>query len=206
MEGVNKTNSRGVPRPDGVVEFRGPDQARRLSARELRVETPAAALVLVAATALVLLASSSRTMDAGVLVVMVLTYGVAARVRLCLGAGYAMPNQFVLVPMLYLLAADSVPLIVAGTLAGTAVLDTLLGRAHPERILTAVADAWHVLGGALVFVLAGEPEPVLSSWWGLAPALAAQFPADLVAPTPREGLRPGLPPPAVPGGPRPAFP
>src|SRR3954468_16375600 len=188
MEGVNTTNSRGVPRPDRLLEFWRPYQSRRLSARELRVESAAAALFLVAATALVLLASSSRTMDAGVLVVMVLTYGFASRVRLYLGAGYAMPNQFVLVPMLYLLPADSVPLIVAGTLAGTAVLDTLLGRAHPERILTAVADAWHVLGGALVFVLAGEPEPELSSWAVLGAALAAQCAFDLVAATAREWL------------------
>src|SRR3954452_3907879 len=175
MEGVNTTNSRGVPRPDRLLEFWRPYQSRRLSARELRVESAAAALFLVAATALVLLASSSRSLDPGLLLVMVLTYGFASRVRLYLGAGYAMPNQFVLVPMLYLLPADSVPLIVAGTLAGTALLDTLLGRAHPERILTAVADAWHVLGGALVFVLSGEPAPVLSSWWVLALALAAQF-------------------------------
>src|SRR4051794_2419898 len=195
MEGVNTTNSRGVPRPDRILELWRPNQSRPPSARKLRVESAAAALFLVAATALVLLASSSRTMDAGVLVVMVLTYGFASRVRLYLGAGYAMPNQFVLVPMLYLLPADSVPLIVAGTLAGTAVLDTLLGRAHPERILTAVADAWHVLGGALVFVLAGEPAPELSSWAVLGGALAAQCAVDLVAATAREwagrGIAPG---------------
>jgi diguanylate cyclase (GGDEF)-like protein len=105
-----------------------------------------------------------------------------------------MPNQFVLVPMLYLLPADGVPLIVAGTLAGTAVLDTLLGRAHPERILTAVADAWHVLGGALVFVLASEPAAQLSSWPWLAAALAAQCAVDMVAASTREWLGRGIPP------------
>src|SRR3954469_12560089 len=164
MEGVNTTNSRGVPRPDRLLEFWRPYQSRRLSARELRVESAAAALFLVAATALVLLASSSRTMDAGVLVVMVLTYGFASRVRLYLGAGYAMPNQFVLVPMLYLLPADSVPLLVATALAGRTALDAAIRRAHPERTPAPVADAWHVMGGALVFVLAGEPDATLSSW------------------------------------------
>src|SRR4051794_15083993 len=194
MEGVNTTNSRGVPRPDRILELWRPNQSRPPSARKLRVESAAAALFLVAATALVLLASSSRTMDAGVLVVMVLTYGFASRVRLYLGMGYAMPNQFVLVPMLYLLPADSVPLVVAATLAGTALMDTLLGRAHPERILTAIADAWHVLGGALVFVLAGEPDPALSSWPWLLAALVAQCAVDLVAATTREWLGRGIAP------------
>jgi diguanylate cyclase (GGDEF)-like protein len=115
-------------------------------------------------------------------------------VRLYLGMGYAMPNEFVLVPMLYLLPVDSVPLLVAGTLAATSVFDSVLGRAHPERLLTAVADAWHVIGAALVFLAASEPDPKLSSWWVLALALCAQFVIDFVAATTREWLGRRIPP------------
>src|SRR3954452_3621745 len=175
LEGRDSSYSQSGPRADRLLEFWRPYETRRLSAREVRVQGIAAAGFVVAATALAIVGNSRRSTDVGLVAVMVLTYAFASRVRLYLGMGYAMPNQFVLVPMLYLLPADAVPLLVGGTLAGTALLDTLLGRAHPERILTAVADAWHVLGGALVFVLAGEPEPVLSSWWVLALALAAQF-------------------------------
>jgi diguanylate cyclase (GGDEF)-like protein len=176
------------------LEFWRPYQSRRLTPRELRVEGAAAVLFLAAATVLPIVASSGRSLDVGLTLVIALTYAFASRVRLYLGAGYAMPNQFVLVPMLYLLPPDAVPLVVAGTLAATALLDTLLGRAHPERILTAIADAWHVLGGALVFVLAGEPDPELSSWAVLGGALVAQCAFDLVAATAREWLGRGIAP------------
>jgi diguanylate cyclase (GGDEF)-like protein len=96
--------------------------------------------------------------------------------------------------MLYLLPTDAVPLLVAGTLAGACLLDSLLGRAHLERVATAVADTWHVLGAALVFLVAGEPGPELSSWWVLALALAAQFGIDFIAATTREWLGRRIPP------------
>ena len=194
MDGQKASYSRTGPRADRLLEFWRPYQSRRLSSREVQVQGTAAAAFLVAATALAVLGTSHRSTDVGLTVVMILTYAFASRVRLYLGMGYAMPNQFVLVPMLYLLPADSVPLVVGGTLAGTAALDTLLGRAHPERILTALADAWHVLGGAIVFVIAGEPAPELSSWWVLGLALSAQFAVDLVAATAREWLGRRIPP------------
>ena len=156
MEGPTSSYSRGGPRADRLLEFWRPYQSRRLSRREIWVQGVAAAAFVVAATALAVIGTSERSMNVGLAAVMVLTYAFASRVRLYLGMGYAMPNQFVLVPMLYLLPADGVPLLVAGTLAGTSVIDSLLGRAHPERILTAVADAWHVLGGALRYVLRGR--------------------------------------------------
>jgi len=185
---------RSGPHVERLLEFWRPYQTRRLSRREIRVQGAAAVLFVAAATALAVFGTSERSMNVGLLVVMALTYAFASRVRLYLGMGYAMPNQFVLVPMLYLLPADSVPLVVAGTLAGTALIDTLLGRAHPERILTAIADAWHVLGGALVFVLAGEPDPTLSSWPWLLAALVAQCAVDLIAATTREWLGRGISP------------
>ena len=126
---------------------------------------------------------------------LVLTYAFASRVRLYLGMGYAMPNQFVLVPMLYLLPAGQRPAAGGGDARRRPRCWTrVLGRAHPERMLTAVADAWHVLGGALVFVLACEPDPTLSSWPWLAAALAAQCAVDLVAASGAGVARPRHPP------------
>jgi diguanylate cyclase (GGDEF)-like protein len=171
-----------------LLEFWRPYQSRRLSRREIRVQGIAAGGFVIAAVALAIVETSTRSTNVGLAIVMVLTYAFASRVRLFLGMGYAMPNEFVLVPMLYLLPTDSVPLLVAGTLAGVSVLDSLLGRAHPERVLTAVADTWHVVGAALVFLAAGEPGPRLSSWWVLALALVAQFAIDLVSAVTREWL------------------
>jgi diguanylate cyclase (GGDEF)-like protein len=170
------------------LEFWRPYQSRRLSPREIRVQGAAALGFVAAATALAIAGTSERSTNVGLAAVMVLTYAFASRVRLYLGMGYAMPNQFVLVPMLYLLPVDGVPLLVAGTLAGTSVLESVLGRAHPERLLTAVADTWHVVGAALVFMAAGEPAPRLSSWWVLALALIAQFVIDFANATAREWL------------------
>ena len=176
------------------MEFWRPYQSRRLSRRELWVHGVAAGGFAVAAVALAVFGTSGRSMNVGLAAVMVLTYAFASRVRLYLGMGYVMPNELVLVPMLYLLPTDAVPLLVAGTLAGACLLDTLLGRAHLERVITAVADTWHVVGAALVFLAAGEPGPQLSSWWVLALALAAQFAIDFVAATTREWLGRRIPP------------
>ncbi len=194
MEGSNSTPDRAGPRAERLLEFWRPYQSRRLTPRELRVEGAAAAGFIAVAVALPLLMDSRRPLNLGLAVVLCLTYAFASRVRLYFGSGYAMPNEFVLVPMLYLLPVDALPALLALTLAGTSVIDSLLRRAHPERILTAVADAWHVVGAALVFLAAGEPGPRLSSWWVLALALAAQFAVDLVAATAREWLGRGISP------------
>jgi diguanylate cyclase (GGDEF)-like protein len=186
--------TRSGSRADRLLEFWRPFQSRRLSRPELRVHGAAAVGFIIAATSLAIFGTSSRSLNVGLAAVLILTYAFATRVRLYLAMGFAMPNEFVLVPMLFLLPADGVPLMVAGTLAGTSLLDSLLGRAHPERLVTAVADAWHVVGAALVFMAAGEPGPRLSSWWVLALALAAQFAIDLVAAITREWLGRRIPP------------
>src|SRR3954447_23346146 len=188
MEGSISTSDRPGSRVDRLLEFWRPYQARRLTRRELWVHGVAAAGFLAIAVGLVVAVDSRREMDWGVAIVIVLTYAFASRVRMYLGSGYAMPNELVLVPALYLLPVDAVPLLLACTLAGTSLIDSVLGRAHPERVVTAVADAWYVVGGVLVFLAAGEPDPTLSTLPVLIAALAAQFAFDLVSATTREWL------------------
>src|SRR5262249_55453770 len=144
VEGSISTPERTGGPVERLLEFWRPFQSRRMARREFLVEATAAVAFLVPAIALAGLAASSRSSTVGFAAVIVLTYAVSSRVRAYLGAGYAMPNQFVLVPMLYLLPADSVPLLVAVALAGRTMLDAALRRAHPERIPAAIADAWHV--------------------------------------------------------------
>ncbi len=146
-------------------------------------------LVLVA-SAMAALLPSDRGLDIAVALALVACHAAASRVRLYVGAGYAMPTQLVLVPMLFLLPASSVPLWVACGL----VLAGLGRRAHPERVVSSVADAWHAVGPSLVIVAAGEPAANLAAVPVVAAAFAAQCATDAVSATAREWLGRGIPP------------
>jgi diguanylate cyclase (GGDEF)-like protein len=173
-----------------LLEHWRPYRPRRLTARERRVETVGAAGLIVVAGVLALTVTSDRPTDVLVGLALIATLALAFRVRLYLGAGFATPTWVVLVPMLYLLPAPLVPLCVAvGMVAGTA-----LGRAHPERLITAIGDAWFAVGPALVFLAFSEPAPELASWPELALALLAACAVDLTIATAREWLGRGIPP------------
>ena len=184
----------GGSHTDRLLEFWRPYRPRRLTPRELRVEAATACAFVAFAAALALLAPAGRPFEPGPALALALVYAFASRVRLYLGSGFAMPNQFVLVPMLYLLPPSSVPALVACTLVLTAIVDSLAGGAHRERILSAVADAWPVAGGAAVFVVAGAPDAGLESWDILAFALAAECATDLLAVFFREWVGRGIAP------------
>ena len=173
-----------------LLEHWRPYRPRRLTPREVRVEAVCAAGFVVVALVLALTVSSDRSTDVLVAAGLVASLALVSRVRLYLGAGYAMPTQLVLVPMLYLLPVPLVPACVAlGLVAGAA-----LGRPHPERLITSVGDAWHAVGPALVFLAFGEPAAELGTWPILALALLAQCGTDLAVATGREWLGRGIPP------------
>jgi len=170
-----------------------PHRSRRLSRRELAVEGAAATAFIAAAAALALLATGERPFSPSSAVVLVACYAVAARVRLYLGAGFGMPSQLVLVPMLFLLPASIVPAAVACALAAGAVTDVGLGRERAERVLTAVNDAWYAFGGALVLLAAGEPPAGAAALPVVLAALAGQGALDLCMTSLRERLGRGIP-------------
>jgi diguanylate cyclase (GGDEF)-like protein len=173
-----------------LLEHWRPYKPRRLTARERRVESVGAAGFILVAGVLALTVSSDRSTDVLVGLGLIGTLALAFRVRLYLGAGFATPTWVVLVPMLYLVPAPLVPACVgAGMVLGTA-----LGRPHPERLITAIGDAWFAVGPALVFLAFSEPAPALSSWPELALALLAGCAVDLTIATAREWLGRGIPP------------
>ena len=177
-------------RVERLLEHWRPYRPRRLTRREVRVEAVCAAGFAAVALVLALAVPSERSADPWVAAGLIAALALASRVRLYLGAGYAMPTQLVLVPMLYLLPAPLVPLCVAaGLVAGSA-----SGRPHPERLVVSVGDAWHAVGPALVFLAAGEPAASLDTWPTLALALLAQCVTDLTVATAREWLGRGISP------------
>jgi diguanylate cyclase (GGDEF)-like protein len=173
-----------------LLEHWRPYKPRRLTGRERSVETVGAAGLVLVAGVLALTVSSDRSTDVLVGVGLIATLALAFRVRLYLGAGFATPTWVVLVPMLYLVPAPLVPACVAAGM----VLGTAFGLAHPERLITAIGDAWFAVGPALVFLAFSEPAPALSSWPELSLALLAGCAVDLTVATAREWLGRGIPP------------
>jgi diguanylate cyclase (GGDEF)-like protein len=148
---------------------------RRASQRELLVDATAAVLFLVAAAGLLLLGGVDG-LRPGLAVLLIVVYALVARIEFPVGAGYVVPTQLVLIPMLMLLPPAIVPTAVAlGLLAGNAI-DCTLGRIAPRRVLSAVPDAWHAIGPAVVLLLAGSP----TIGFGELPLLVLAFAAGCV--------------------------
>jgi diguanylate cyclase (GGDEF)-like protein len=162
-------------------------RSRRAGARELIVETLAAALFLACAIPLAIPAFASSSIDPLLAVLLVGMYALASRlIRFPIGAGYVVPSYLVLVPMLLLLPPALAPLLTAlGLIVGT-VGQVLAGRAEPKRVLFAIPDAWHALGPALVLVAFGRPHGALDDTWVYASAFGAGCLIDLISATVRE--------------------
>jgi HD-GYP domain-containing protein (c-di-GMP phosphodiesterase class II) len=148
---------------------------------------------LVGGVALVLLAPPAQNhLDPALAAALTIAFAFAYRVRFHDGAGFAVPTQVVLVPMLLLLPPAIVPLLVAsGVTLGNAER-CLRGRLHPQRLVLSMADAPYSLGPAIVLAFAGPAEP---SWTALpiyAAALLAQFAFDLAGSVLRDWFVVGL--------------
>lgn len=177
-----------------LLERWRPYDSRALTRREVRVEAVAAASLVAVAVALPLLLPPTRGFDLGVALALIASMAIASRVRLYVGAGSAVPTQLVLVPMLFLLPPAAVPACVAAGLVLAESFDILRRRAHPERVLTSTADAWHAVAPSLVFAAAGAPPPEIAYWAVLAMAAIAQCGSDLLIATAREWLGRGIAP------------
>jgi PAS domain S-box-containing protein len=178
---------------DALLEQREPSVARRLTARERRVEAAMAGLFLAVAIALAI-AGSGDWSNVPSVVLLVGTYAFVARVRFQVGPGLIRPTELVLVPMLFLLPPLSVPLLVA---AGSLVseLPAIARRtAHPERALVSLADSWYAVGPAAVIGLFADPGSSRITWSVCVLALLAQFAVDFAASTLREWFGAGISP------------
>jgi diguanylate cyclase (GGDEF)-like protein len=151
---------------------------RRASERELVVEASAAALFLLAASVLVLTRGVTGV-RVPVAALLIGVYAVVGRIEFPVGTGHVVPTQLILVPMLLMLPPAIVPVAVAiGLVSGTAA-ECALGRVPPRRILSAVPDAWHAVGPAVVLLVAGSPRIGFDQLPLLAAAFAAGCVVDL---------------------------
>jgi diguanylate cyclase (GGDEF)-like protein len=158
---------------------------RRASHRELLVDAVAAALFVAVAGALLLAAGGTRPHGGevapftGTAVLLIAVYALVGRIEFPLGAGYVVPTQLILVPMLLVLPPAAVPAAVGvGMVLGNTV-DWAFGRVPPWRFLSAVPDAWHAVGPAVLLLLAGSPTIGVGRLPLLAVAIAAGCLLDL---------------------------
>jgi diguanylate cyclase (GGDEF)-like protein len=129
----------------------------RASRRELIVEAAAGALFLAAWAGLLVAQGAAQPLDPAAVGLLVVLYVLVARVEFPVGTGHVLPTQLVLVPMLVLLPPAVVPGVVALGLVAATAIDWALRRVPARRLVSAVPDAWHALGAAVVLVAAGSP-------------------------------------------------
>jgi diguanylate cyclase (GGDEF)-like protein len=179
---------------DRLLEETWEDRSRRISRRELVTEGIAAVLFLAGAAALLVAAPPSDGAQPALAAGLVALYAVVALVEFPVGAGYVMPTQLVLVPMLLLLPPATVPPLVALGYVLSRVSRRAAGSGSALRVLFSVADAWYAIGPAAVLVAAGSQPLHPRDWPLLVAALVAAGLVDAGAGTVREAGARGIAP------------
>lgn len=146
------------------------------SRRLLITEAAAAVAFIVAAGALAIVGSSSRSFSLSTVAVTAVAFLVASKVKFQVGSAWTAPMQLVFVPMLFLLPTPFVPLIVAACWVVEQLPKALARRLSATRALAGVADNFFALGPALVLVLFGAQVFSWSNW----PVFLLAFLAQIV--------------------------
>jgi HD-GYP domain-containing protein (c-di-GMP phosphodiesterase class II) len=163
--------------------------------REGLVRGLVAALFLSCALPLALVAGTHRHPAWWLYPVFAVGYAAASSIGFGVGAGEALPTELVLVPMLFVLPAASVPLIVLTGLGLAAAREVATGALSLRRALVwAPISSVFALGPALVFVAAHEPRADVHGGVVVAIALAVQFALDAAASSTLEWLANGVSP------------
>ena len=131
----------------------------RLRGGERTVRWLWAVAFLAVAAALAATTPPSAHIDIFLLAALLLSFAVASRIEFEVGSGFAVPTELVLVPMLFLLPAEIVPLVVAAALVLGQAPDYILGRAPLERVAVPIGNASFALGPAAVIAAVGVPGP-----------------------------------------------
>ena len=185
---------RDLPTTDRMLEESWRARTRRLPSREVVTETTGLVLFLAAAIALLVLAPAGRDAPAALVAALTLAYALTSHVRFPVGFVSIVPSHLVLFPLLFALPPALVPLCAFTGMVLSSSVDALRGVPPRWRVLMCGNDAWHVLGGAAVLVLAGQPSigEVTAAQLGL--AFAAVLALDWVSGLAREWIASGVSP------------
>ena len=181
-----------APEIDAATERRIEESYERrrrpLERHELLSSLPFIAGFLAVGVALAVLGEPAREFSLPLAVAFVVVYAFAEGIQFSTGAGYTVPTQLVLVPMLLLLPTPLVPLLVAVAIVGCALRDVSRRGDSFGRGLLTVGDAWFALAPALVLVALGAQTPDVHYWPAYLAALAAQLVANATVFLARAGL------------------
>ncbi|MEA2385856.1 MAG: hypothetical protein QOJ22_30 [Thermoleophilaceae bacterium] len=130
---------------------------------------------LVAAVAVLVLIEPQRSADPFVIGMLVVLYAVVSRVTFEIGNGFVVPEQFVFVPMLFIVPLPLVPLLVAGAFILGELPSYIRGRVPPSRAICCIGDSWFTLGPVIVLATLAHGEAAsLDSLWIYVAAFGAQ--------------------------------
>lgn len=163
--------------------------------RQVQAEVLVGGAFIAAAIALVALAPGGTPWQAVPIVVVVLAYAAATNVRFELGQGFTDASLLVLVPMLFVVPAEAVPLLAAAGRGLGTVPAVVRGREHPAHLGFVLASSWHAVGPAAVLALATDPGgPRWEDWPWFIAALLAMLACDTASGLAREALGRGVRP------------
>ncbi len=186
--------STAVGRLPAEIEAARARASRRLRLRERAVTAVLALGFAAVAFPLALNATSDRAPSLWLVAFLIAAYAAASRIEVEVGGALALPTQLALVPLLFLVPVEKVPLCVALGLTVGALPDVRRGALPPERLAIVLTRACHALGPAVVLSAAGEPGPDWSRSAVLLGALGAQFGVDLAVRSLRGWLGTGISP------------
>jgi len=176
------------PEADGLVEELRGRRHQPLARDERLASIVVGGSFFVVATPLAIMGTSSQQLSLSTLAILLFAYAVASQVEFEIGAGFAVPTELLLVPMLFLLPVGIVPLVVAAGLVFGEILFRRGRQDHMERIAVVPGSAWHAVGPASVLLAAGSPAPSLSDWPLYVGAFGAQMAFDFTSSAAREWI------------------
>lgn len=153
----------------------------------------AGAFLAVAVAALLTIDAPARASAPDVLLLLAV-YVLATQVRFEFGPSFVLPTELTLVPLLFLAPLGAVPLLVAAAMTVGNAVWVVRGRLPADRLVSAVADSWHVMGPVGVLALAGAPAPSLRDWHVYVAAFGAQILIEGLVLSVREWVDRGIPP------------
>jgi HD-GYP domain-containing protein (c-di-GMP phosphodiesterase class II) len=151
-------------------------------------------MYLIAAVTALLLLPTGRHASPFVVAVYVGCYAAVSRVEFEIGRGASVPTELVLVPMLFVLPLNTLPVCVAAGLALRDPWALVRGGWKPERLFVLFVSCWHAFGPVLFLVAAHAFVPTWRGWPLYTGALLAQFVFDFAATSLREWLAFGASP------------
>jgi HD-GYP domain-containing protein (c-di-GMP phosphodiesterase class II) len=178
---------------DALVEQSRARLPHGFARREMLTTFTVGSSFLAAAVGCLTMLPAARPASVLVIIALVASYAIAARVEFEVGFASAVPTQLVFVPMLFLVPIGAVPLMVATAFILSQLPEHLRGDWHPERIVLHLVSSWYTIGPVLVLAAAGAPEPRAGILPVVALALSAQFGFDLAGSAARASLGLGIP-------------